>query len=114
MGVVNASVDLRLRTAGDFLPGSTSITASAWEGFLIPGAIALVAGVLGGWSASWRLAPARAVRAGLRAFVWAIGLCFVGLLVFAALRPEGLERYSVEIWSGGSQRAACTSDTRRS
>ena len=85
-------------------------------GFLIPGAIALVAGVLGGWSASasWRHAPARAVRAGLRAFVWATGLCFVGLLVFAALRPEGLERYSVEMWSGGSQRAALYIDPRRS
>lgn len=108
IGIVSASVDLQLRTAGGFLPGSTSITAPAWEGFLIPGAIALVAGVLGGWSASasWRHAPARAVRAGLRAFVWATGLCFVGLLVFAALRPEGLERYSVEMWSGGSQRAA--------
>lgn len=108
IGVVNASVDLQLRSAGGFLPGSTSITAPAWEGFLIPGAIAVVAGVLGGWSASasWRRAPARAVRAGLRAFVWATGLCFVGLLVFAALRPEGLERYSVEMWSGGSQRAA--------
>ncbi len=107
VGGVNAGVDLQLRTEGGFLPASTSIAAPVWEGFVFPGVLALVAGVLGGWSASasWHGTPARAVRAGLRAFVWATGLCFVGLLVLAALRPEGLERYSVEVWSGGPQRA---------
>ena len=107
IGGVNIGVDLQLRTAGGFLPASTSIVAPVWEGFVLPGALALVAGMLGGWSVSmsWHGTPARAVRAGLRAFAWATGLCFVGLLVLAALRPEGLERYSTEVWSGGPQRA---------
>ncbi|MDH5223511.1 MAG: hypothetical protein OEW66_09310 [Actinomycetota bacterium] len=108
VGAVNAGIDLQLHTAGDLLPASTSIEASLAEGFAIPGAIALVAGLLGGWSvsSSWWDAPARAVRAGLRAFSWAIGLSFVAVLSFSALRPEGLERYSVEMWSQGPHRAS--------
>ena len=106
IGIVNASVDLRLRTAGGFLRVDRD-HGTAWEGFLIPAAIALVAGVLGGWSASasWHHAPARAVRAGLRAFVWASGLCFVRLLVFAAPGRRASSAIP-EMWSGGSQRAA--------
>jgi hypothetical protein len=108
LGGVNAEAVLRLDTGGGFLPGATTIAAPVWEGFALPAAIALVAGVAGGWSisASWQRPAARAVRAGGRAFLWAIALSFVGLLAFAALRPEGLERYSVEVWSQGPQRAA--------
>ena len=107
-GGVNAEAALRLDTGGGFLPGATTIAASVWEGFALPAAIALVAGVAGGWSmsASWQRPAARAVRAGGWAFIWASALSFVGLLAFAALRPEGVERYSVEVWSQGPQRAA--------
>ncbi|HEX7247571.1 MAG TPA: hypothetical protein VF351_05660, partial [Actinomycetota bacterium] len=48
----------------------------------------------------------KVVRAGVRAFGWTIALSFVAVLAFATLRPEGLERYSVEMWSAGPQRAA--------
>ena len=108
LGGVNAEAVLRLDTGGGFLPGVTTIAASVWEGFALPAAIALVAGIAGGWSmsASWQRPGARAVRAGGRAFLWAEALSFVGLLAFASLRPEGLERYSVEVWSQGPQRAA--------
>ena len=87
--------------------GLLTIAADVWEGFAVPAAIALVAGIVGGWStsASWQRPTSRAVRAGGRAFLWASVLSFVGLLVFASLRPEGLERYSVEVWSQGPQRA---------
>jgi hypothetical protein len=107
IGGVNASVRLQLDTGGGVLPDSTSIGAPAWEGFLLPGLLAVIVGAVGGWSlsTSWQRVAARSVRAGLRAFAWASGLAFVGLLVFAALRPEGLERYSVEVWSAGPQRA---------
>ena len=108
LGGVNAEAVLRLDTGGGFLPGATTIAAPVWEGFALPAAIALVAGVAGGWSmsAAWQRPAARAVRAGGRAYLWASALGFVGLLAFAALRPEGLERYSVEVWSQGPQRAA--------
>jgi hypothetical protein len=108
LGGVNAEAVLRLDTGGGFLPGATTLAAPVWEGFALPGAIALVAGLVGGWSlsASWQRPVACAVRAGGRAFLWAIGLSFVGVLAFASLRPEGLERYSVEVWSQGPQRAA--------
>jgi hypothetical protein len=107
IGGVNAGVTLHLRSSGGWLPGSTSIAAPVGEGFLLPGALALVAGIVGGWSTSVsrNRAGALAVRAGIRAFGWAMGLSFVALLAFAALRPEGLERYSIEMWSGGPQRA---------
>jgi len=108
LGAVNAAVDLRLRAGGGFLPASTSIAASVGEGFLLPGALALVAGALGGWSTStsWHRPVALGVRAGLRAFAWAIAFSLVGLLAFAALRPAGLERYVDEVTSGGPARAA--------
>ena len=108
IGGVNTEAVLSLDTGGGFLPGATTIAAPVWEGFALPAAIALVAGIVGGWSmsASWQLPSARAVRAGGRAFLWASALSFVGVLAFASLRPEGLERYSVEVWSQGSDRAA--------
>lgn len=107
IGGVNAGVRLQLATGGGLLPASTSIAAPAWEGFLLPGVLAVTAGAMGGWSlsTSWQSVAGRSVRAGLRAFAWASGLAFIGLLAFAALRPEGLERYSVEVWSAGPQRA---------
>lgn len=108
IGGVNVGVALRLDTGGGFLPDATTFAAPAWEGFVLPGALALVSGAIGGWSVSesWRRSAGRAVRAGALAFLWTIGLSFVGLLVFATLRPEGLERYSVETWSAGPHRAA--------
>jgi hypothetical protein len=108
IGGVNANVGLRLDTGGGLLPDATTFAAPVWEGFVLPGTLALVAGAIGGWSVSesWRRSAGRAVRAGALAFLWTIGLSFVGLLVFATLRPEGLERYSVEMWSAGPQRAA--------
>jgi hypothetical protein len=108
IGGVNAAAELRLDTGGGFLPAATTVAAPVWEGFALPAAIALVAGIVGGWSASvsWQRPAARAVRAGGRAFLWAGGLSLVGLLAFASLRPDGLERYSVEVWSDGPHRAA--------
>jgi hypothetical protein len=108
IGAVNTVVDLRLRAGGGFLPASTTIAASVGEGFLLPGALALVAGALGGWSTaeSWHRPAALAVRAGVRAFAWAIALSLIGLLAFAALRPAGLERYVDEVTSGGPAPAA--------
>ncbi|MGZ8631310.1 MAG: hypothetical protein ACXWZF_10135 [Actinomycetota bacterium] len=108
VGGVNAAVQLRLRTGGGLLPEMTSFRAPAWEGFVLPGAIALVVCALAGWSVSSAShgAAGTALRAGLAAFGWAVGLAFVGVLVFAAVRPEGLERYSVEVTSAGSSRTA--------
>lgn len=108
IGAANAAVDLRLHTDGGFLPATTWIAAPVGEGFLLPGALALVTGTVGGWStsASWRRPMALGVRAGLRAFAWATALSLIGLLAFAALRPAGLERYVDEVTSGGPARAA--------
>ncbi len=108
IGGVNTAVSLRLDTGGGFWPEATRFASPTWEGFAIPGAMALVAGAIGGWSVSerWMWPSGRVVRAGVRAFGWTIALSFIGVLTFATLRPEGLERYSVEMWSGGAQRAA--------
>lgn len=108
IGATNVVVDLRLHAGGGFLPATTSIAAPVGEGFLLPGVLALVAGTLGGWStsASWRRPMALGVRAGLRAFAWAMALGLLGLLAFAALRPAGLDRYVDEVTSGGPARAA--------
>ncbi len=107
IGVVNAGVILRLRTSGTFVPASTTIATPVWEGFALPAAIAIVTGAAAGWSTSWsrRTSFARACRSGATAFAWALGLSLVALLAFATLRPEGLERYAVEMTSGGPARA---------
>jgi hypothetical protein len=108
IGGVNAGVQLRLRTGGGFLPEMTSFRAPVWEGFLLPASIALLVSATAGWSVSsaWRSAAGTAVRAGLATFAWAVGLALVGLLLFAAARPEGLGRYSIEVTSAGTVRAA--------
>jgi hypothetical protein len=108
IGAANVFVNLRLSADGGFLPATTSIAAPVGEGFLLPGALALAAGALGGWSTStsWHRPIALGVRTGLRAFAWAIALSLIGLLAFAALRPAGLERYVDEVTSGGPARTA--------
>lgn len=108
LGVVNLFVTLRLEPGGAFLGSPTSISVPAWEGFVLPAALGVVVGALGGWSVSrsWRGSVARVAAAGLRSFTWALGLALVGLLAFAALRPAGLERYATEVWSAGTPRAA--------
>ena len=108
LGAVDAAVQLRLVTDGGILPETTTISAPVWEAFVLPAALGVAAAGLGGWSISqtWERGAGRAVRAGVRSFVAAIGVSLVATLAFAALRPEGLERYSSEVWSAGSQRAA--------
>jgi hypothetical protein len=107
LGGLNLAVELPLETDGGPLPEMTMVRAPAWEGFLLPGSIALVTGALAGWSVSTasRGAAGTAFRAGLRTYGWSVGLAFVGLLVFAAVRPEGLERYAIEVTSAGAGRA---------
>ncbi len=108
LGAVDAAIELRLVTDGGFLPETTTIAAPVWEAFALPAALALAAAGLGGWSTSqtWDRGAGRAVRAGLRSFVTVIAVSLAATLAFAALRPEGLERYSSEVWSAGPQRAA--------
>lgn len=105
IGGVNAAVALELAVGPD---ATTTVVAPVWEGFVLPGALAAAAGIVGGWSGSrsWHHEWGRAVSAGMRVFAWGAALAFIGLLSFASLRPEGLERYSVEVWSGGGQRAS--------
>lgn len=107
IGGVNVAVDLRLMTGGELFPDVTSFRGSVEEGFLFPGSLALVTCAVAGWSASSAAggAAGTAIRAGLRTYGWSVGLAFVGLLAFAAARPEGLERYSVEATSAGLSRA---------
>jgi hypothetical protein len=108
LGVVNLLVTLRLEPGGVVLSSPASIAVPAWEGFVLPAVLAVVAGALGGWSVSgsWRGSAGRVAAAGLRSFAWALGLGLVGLLAFASLRPSGLERYATEVWSAGAARAA--------
>ena len=81
LGVVNLFVTLRLEPGGAFLASPTSIAVPAWEGFVLPAALAVVVGALGGWSVSrsWRGSAGRVAAAGLRTFAWALGLAPRGL-----------------------------------
>lgn len=107
MGIGNLAVSLRLDTGGGLLPGATTFEVPVREAFVLPAVLALATGAVAGWSVSsgWRGPAGVACWAGMRTFAWACGLALVGLLAFAAVRPPGLERYVVEMSSGGAGRA---------
>jgi hypothetical protein len=96
-------VELRLSTGGGFFPDVTTFSAVPWESFVLPFLLAAATGAVGGLRAGSGIRTRwwEAVAGGWRAFVGSLILAFVGLLVFAALRPSGLEGYVDQLRSLG-------------
>ncbi|HZD78821.1 MAG TPA: hypothetical protein VE646_02110, partial [Actinomycetota bacterium] len=88
--------------ANAFVGGRVRVHESTWQSFVFPFAIALIAGALGGSSTvgpAVRRERARvrrtlgSVAGGVRMFLLAIVLAFVGMLVLAAVRPDATKAY---------------------
>jgi hypothetical protein len=106
--ILSLLVELRLSTGGGFLPDVTIFKAVAWESFALPFLLAASAGAVGGLGAGSGVRSRwwEALAGGWRAFVWSLVLAFAGLLVFAALRPSGLEGYVEQLRSLGPRGGA--------
>lgn len=108
--VMAAFVELRLETGGGFLPDVTTISTGVLEVSVLTLGFGAVAGALGGSHASaWWSGPLGDVLAAGWRILW-VGLVasLVGLLAFAALRPEGLDAYVQELRSLGTRGAGVT------
>lgn len=101
LAILGLVVELRLDTGGGFFPDVSSFSAATPAIIVMPMGLSVVAGACGGLSTSaWFRADGGAVLAGAwRMFVWALGLSLAGLLLFAAVRPSGLEGYARQLTS---------------
>jgi hypothetical protein len=105
IAVITAFVHLRLDTGVAFLPGSVRLQGVVWQAFVFPalmGIAAAAAGVIiasmprGSRTRTWLIG-------GWRMLVGALGLALVGVLVLAALRPQGLATYTRAVSANGSR-----------
>jgi hypothetical protein len=104
--LVTLAVRLELATGGGLLPDLTTLAGAPWQAFVLPLAIGLVAGGVGGLltTASLDARVRTWIVGGWRTFVTALGLAIVALLVFAAVRPAGTAAYARSL--GPPRRAA--------
>jgi hypothetical protein len=88
-------VELRLRFDRSPLPPTLRVHGVPWQAFVLPLAIAAIAGAAGGFCSSPREGWARrSLAGGWLAFATAIGLAAAGFLVVAAVRPSGTSAYA--------------------
>jgi hypothetical protein len=108
IAVISGLVGVQLATGGTFVSGTVRFEGVVWQALVFPAVLGVVAGGAGGAMGSL---PADArVRAwligGWRMLLTALGLAAVGVLVLAALRPEGLATYSRAVSANGPRSAA--------
>jgi hypothetical protein len=101
--LITSLVKLQLHTGGDFLPEAVRFQGVVWQSFVFPALIGIVAG---GAGAAMGSLP-RGSRAyawlvgGWRGLLWALGLAAIGVLVLAAVRPQGTATYARVVSSNG-------------
>ena len=101
--VVTSLVRLRLGTGGVFAPETVRLHGVVWQAFVIPALLGMSAGSAGGAMGSLP----RGTRAyawlvgGWRGLLYALGLAAIGILVLAAVRPEGTATYARVVSSNG-------------
>jgi hypothetical protein len=107
IAVITTSVRLRLHTGGGVLPETVGFHGLGWQAFAFPAVLGIAAGGAGGAVGS--LPRGSRVRAwlvgGWRATLGALGLAFVGVLLVAALRPDGTAAYARGVSSNGPRTA---------
>jgi hypothetical protein len=103
IAVVTSLVRLQLRTGGGLLPETVRLHGVVWQAFVFPAVLGIAAGGAGGAIGSL----ARGSRArgwlvgGWLGLLWALGLAAVGLLILAAVRPQGTASYARVVSSNG-------------
>jgi hypothetical protein len=105
IAVVTAFVRLRLDPGVAFGPGTVRIQGVLWQSFVFPALLAIAAAGAGVVVAS---AP-RGSRTwawligGWRMMLGALGLALIGVLLLAAVRPQGLATYTRAVSADGSR-----------
>jgi len=107
VGLLTLIVHLQLRTPGGLLSGGVRVDGVTWQAFVFPAAIAVVTGGAGALLASEP--QGSRLRAwlvgGWRMMLVALGLALIGLLVVAAVRPQGLRTYARAVAANGPRAA---------
>jgi hypothetical protein len=105
IAVITAFVRLRLDTGVAFLPRAVRLQGVVWQAFAFPALLGIVAAAAGATIAS--------IRRGSRTQAWliggwrmalgALGLSVIGVLMLAAVRPQGLATYTRAVSADGSR-----------
>jgi hypothetical protein len=101
--VITSFVRLRLHTVGVFVPETVGFRGVVWQAFVFPAFLGIAAGGAGGAIGSLpRGSRAHAsLVGGWRGLLGALGLAAIGVLVLAAVRPQGTASYARVVSSNG-------------
>ena len=105
--VISALVRVQLATGGALVPGTVRFEGVVWQAFVFPALLGAVAGGAGGALGVLR-ADARVsawLIGGWRMLLAALGLAAVGILLLAAVRPQGLATYTRVVSANGARSA---------
>ena len=103
----HARRDVQLATGGALVPGTVRFEGVVWQAFVYPALLGAVAGGAGGALGVLR-ADARVsawLVGGWRMLLAALGLAAVGILLLAAVRPQGLATYTRVVSANGARSA---------
>ncbi len=105
--VITSFVRLRLHTGGGVFPETVGFHGVVWQAFAFPAMIGIAAGGAGGaMGALPRGSRAHAwLVGGWRGLVSALGLAVIGVLLLAAVRPQGTATYARIVSSNGPRTA---------
>lgn len=105
--IVTSLVRLPLQTGGAFLPETIRVHGVVWQAFVLPALLGIAAGGAGGAIDSlprWSRTHACLVG-GWRGLLGALGLAAIGVLMLAAVRPQGTATYARVVSSNGPRAA---------
>ncbi len=103
--VITSLVRVQLATGGALVPDTVRFEGVVWQAFVYPALLGAVAGGAGGALGVLR-ADARVsvwLVGGWRMLLAALGLAAVGILLLAAVRPQGLATYTRVVSANGAR-----------
>ena len=108
IAVITSFVRLQLHTGGFFAPETVGFHGVVWQAFALPALLGIGAGGVAGALDSWpRDSRGHAwLVGGWRGLLGALGLAAIGVLVLAAVRPQGTTDYARVVSSNGPRVAA--------
>ncbi|MEO8422944.1 MAG: hypothetical protein ABI595_03420 [Actinomycetota bacterium] len=108
IAVITSFVRLQLHTGGGFIPQTVRFHGVVWQAFVFPALLGIAAG--GGGGAMGSLSRGSRAHAwlagGWRGLLTALGLAAIGVLVLAAVRPQGTATYARMVSSNGPRVAS--------
>ena len=107
IAVITWLVEVQLAAGGPLVSGTVRFEGVVWQSFVFPAVLGVVAGGAGGALGALP-ADARAgawLVGGWRMLLTALGLGAVGVLLLAAVRPQGLATYARSVSANGPRSA---------